>query len=190
MRMLTHSVLLWTKSMYPNPIPVPYGDGCTATEHPGGWSGRGEVFCVPGCSVVSDPLQPHGLQPARLLCQWDFPGKNTGVGCHFFLQGIFLTQGSNPHLLCLLHWQAGSFTTGATWEAPWEVLKPSSLLFSRSVVSNSLWPHGLQHARLPWPSPSPGACSDLCPLSRWCQPSCPLGSPSPAFNLSQHQGLF
>ena len=138
--------------MYPNPIPVPYGDGCTATEHPGGWSGRGEVFCVPGCSVVSNPLQPHGLQPARLLCQWDFPGKNTGVGCHFFLQGIFLTQGSNPHLLCLLHWQAGSFTTGATWEAPWEVLKPSLLLFSRSVVSDSSQPHGLQPARLlcPW----------------------------------------
>ena len=35
-----------------------------------------------------------------------FPSKNTGVGCHFLLQGIFLTQGSNPRLLCLLHWQA------------------------------------------------------------------------------------
>ena len=43
-----------------------------------------------------------------LLCLWDSPGKNTGVGCHFLLQGIFLTQGSNPHLLRLLHWQAGS----------------------------------------------------------------------------------
>ena len=39
---------------------------------------------------------------------WDSPGKNTGMGCHFLLQGIFLTQGSNPHLLCLLHWQADS----------------------------------------------------------------------------------
>ena len=48
-------------------------------------------------------LQPSGLQPARLPCPWDFPGKNTGVGCHFLLQGIFLTQGWNPHLLCLLH---------------------------------------------------------------------------------------
>ena len=45
--------------------------------------------------VVSDSLQPHGLQPTRLLCLWDFPGKNTGVGCHFLLQGIFRTQGSN-----------------------------------------------------------------------------------------------
>ena len=52
------------------------------------------------CSVMSDSLRPHGLQPFRLLCPWDFPGKNTGVGCHFLLQGSFLTQGSN---LCLLH---------------------------------------------------------------------------------------
>ena len=51
-------------------------------------------------SVMSDCLQPHGLQPTRLLCPWDFPGKSTGVGCYFLLQGIFLTQGSNP---CLLH---------------------------------------------------------------------------------------
>ena len=46
--------------------------------------------------VTSDSLQPHGLQPARLLCPWNFPVKNTGVGCHFLLQRIFLTWGSNP----------------------------------------------------------------------------------------------
>ena len=38
----------------------------------------------------------------------DSPGKNTGVGSHFLLQGIFMTRGLNPHLLCLLHWQVGS----------------------------------------------------------------------------------
>ena len=54
---------------------------------------------VLSCSVVSDSLWPHGLQPARLLCPWDSPGKNTGVGCHALLQGIFPTQGSNPGLL-------------------------------------------------------------------------------------------
>ena len=43
--------------------------------------------------VMSDSLQPHGLKPARLLCPWDFPDKNIGVGCHFLLQGIFLIQG-------------------------------------------------------------------------------------------------
>ena len=44
-------------------------------------------------------LQPCWLRPARLLCPWDFPGKNTGVGCHFLLQRIFPAQGSNPRLL-------------------------------------------------------------------------------------------
>ena len=60
------------------------------------------------CSGTSDSLQPHGLQPPRLLCAWDFPGKNTGVGCHFLLQGIFPTQGSNPYLWHLLNWQVNS----------------------------------------------------------------------------------
>ena len=41
-------------------------------------------------------LRPHGLYPARLLCPWDSPGKNTGMGCHSLLQRIFPTQGSNP----------------------------------------------------------------------------------------------
>ena len=52
-------------------------------------------------------LQPCGLKPAMLLCPWDFPGKNTGVGYHFLLQGIILTQGSNPCLnwkAILYHW--------------------------------------------------------------------------------------
>ena len=44
------------------------------------------------------------------------------------------------------------------------------LLFNRSVVSDSLRPHGLQHDRLPCPSPTPGACSNLCLLGRWCHP--------------------
>ena len=48
--------------------------------------------CVCVCSVVSDSVRPYGLKPARLLCPWDFPGKNTGVGCHFLLQGIFPNQ--------------------------------------------------------------------------------------------------
>ena len=47
----------------------------------------------------------------------------------------------------------------------------ASVQFSRSVMSDSLWPHGLQHARLPCPSPTPGACSNSCPLSWWCHPT-------------------
>ena len=56
-------------------------------------------------SVVSNFLQPHGVWPAKLLCPWDFPGKNTGENCYFLLQGIFPTQGLNLHFL---HWQADS----------------------------------------------------------------------------------
>ena len=63
------------------------------------------------CSVVSDFLQPHGLWPARLLCPWDFPRKNTAAGCHVLLQRIFLTliEASSPSLA------GGFFTTSATW---------------------------------------------------------------------------
>ena len=51
------------------------------------------------CSVMSNSLRPHGLYPARPLCPWDFPGKNTGVGHHFLLQGIFPVRRSKLHLL-------------------------------------------------------------------------------------------
>ena len=50
-------------------------------------------------SVMPNSLRLQGQQTARLLCPWDFPGKNTGVGCHSFLQGIFPTHGSNLGLL-------------------------------------------------------------------------------------------
>ena len=50
-------------------------------------------------SVVSDPLRHCELQPARLLCPWNSPGKKTGVGSHSLLQGIFLTLGLNPGFL-------------------------------------------------------------------------------------------
>ena len=69
------------------------------------------TVCVCVCvlsSVLSNSLQHYGLWPARLLCPWDFPDRNTGVGCHFLCQGIFLTQGSNPYLWHLPHWQADS----------------------------------------------------------------------------------
>ena len=50
-------------------------------------------------SAMADSARPHGLQPARLLRPWGSPGKDTGVGCHALLQGIFPAQGSNPGLL-------------------------------------------------------------------------------------------
>ena len=55
-------------------------------------------------------LRPYGVYPTRLLYPWNCPGKNIGVDCHFLLQGIFLTQGSNLCLLHLLHWQVDSLS--------------------------------------------------------------------------------
>ena len=68
------------------------------------------------------------------------------------------------------------------------ITQVSSVQFSCSVVSDSLRPHGLRHARPPCPSPSPGVYSNACPLSHDAiQPSHPLLSPSLSFNLSQHR---
>ena len=72
----------WTQSFFPQ--------ACVHTRVPSHFSGV--WLCV----------------PAKLFCPWESPGKNTGVGCHALLQGIFPTQGSNPCLLHLLHWQAGA----------------------------------------------------------------------------------
>ena len=69
-----------------------------------------QLFATPWTVVLSNSLQPHRLLPTTLLRPWDFPGKTTGVGCHFLLKEIFPTQGSNaglPHcrqtLYCLSH---------------------------------------------------------------------------------------
>ena len=63
------------------------------------------AMSLQSCPTLCDPMD--GSLPGS-VCPWDFPGKNTGVGCHGFLQGIFPIQGSNLHLLCLQHWQVGS----------------------------------------------------------------------------------
>ena len=69
-------------------------------------------MCVFLCSARCGPVD-YSLPGSSL----HFPGKNTEVGCHFLLQGIFPTQRSNPRLLLLLHWLGGFFTTSTTWEA-------------------------------------------------------------------------
>ena len=88
--------------------------------------------CLLNCSVVSNSLWPHGLQAARLLCPWDFPGKNSGVSCHFLRQGILPTQGVNPRLLhcrfILCHWatKAAQFI---------RCLAPKMVSFSKAIPS-------------------------------------------------------
>ena len=54
------------------------------------------MLITQSCLTLCNPMD---YEPARLLCPWDSPGKNTGVGCHSLFRGIFLTQGSNPGLL-------------------------------------------------------------------------------------------
>ena len=112
-----------------------------------------------------------------------FSRQNTGVGCHTLLQSIFPTQESKLCLLCLLYWQVGSLP----------LVPAGSVQFSRSVVSDSLWPHESQHTRPRCPSPTPGIYSNPCPSSQWCHrtisssvipfSSCP--QPLPASGLVQ-----
>ena len=78
---------------------------------------------------MSDSLWPHGLQPARLLCPWNSPGKNTGVGSCSFLRGIFPTQELKPGLL-YCRW---FFTIWATRQAT-KTWQPNSVLGSYSVA--------------------------------------------------------
>ena len=76
------------------------------------------LICVLICLSLLT-LQLNRLQPARLLCPWYFPGKNTGTSCHFLLQGILLTQGSNPCLVCLLYWHTDSLSLVPSFLFSW-----------------------------------------------------------------------
>ena len=93
----------------------------------------------------------------KLLCPWDFPGKNTGVDCHF--------------LLHLRHWLC---------------LNDVRIICGVTSVTQSLQPHGLQHARPPCPSPTPSVYSNSCPLSWWCHPT----SSSSVIPFSSHLQTF
>ena len=80
--------------------------------------------------------------PYGLYSPWNSPGQNTGTGSLSFLQ-----------------------------EKKYIHITEYSVQFSRSVVSDSLWPHESQHARPPCPSPTPGVHSNSCPSSQWCHPA-------------------
>ena len=112
--------------------------------------------CV-SCSVVSDSVTPTDCSP---------PGSS--------VRGILQAR--------ILEWVAISSCRGSSQPRDWTwishiagrfytILATTSVLFSHSVMSDSLWPHGLQHAKLPCPSPTPRAYSNSCPLSRWCHPT-------------------
>ena len=121
----------------------------------------------------------HRLWPARLLCPWKSPGKNTGVGCHFLLQGIFSTKGSNSGLMhyrrmlyCLSYYTIFQFSS-----------QSCPILCNLMDCSTPGLP--VHHQLLEFTQTHVHWVGDAI------QPSHPLSSLSPpAFNLSQHQGLF
>ena len=81
------------KSFWQNPTSI-YRKNSLESGH------RGNIYCCLVFKSCPTLLRSHGLQPARLLCPWNFPGKITRMGCHFLLQRIFPTQGSETHI-CL-----------------------------------------------------------------------------------------
>ena len=93
---------------------------------------------------------------------------------------------------CLCLTWCGRPRCGSLWRSQLWWDQCLSLLFSHSVMSDSLWPRELQHSRPPCPSPTCGAYPNSCPLSRWCHSTTSFSvDPSPpTFNLSQNQGLF
>ena len=134
---------------------------------------------------MSDSVWFHRQQPTRLLCP-SVPSKKTGVGCHFPLHIVLNV------LFCMYYPEKALTLT--KFVLVW--LTFSSVQFSCSVVSNSLRPHESQHARHPYPSPTPGVHSNSSPSSWWFHPaissavipfsSCPQSVPvSESFPMSQ-----
>ena len=100
--------------------------------------------CVPlssGHLVVSDSLRPHGLWPTRLLCPWDCPGKNTGVGCHASSRGSF-NPGIKPRFLAL---QADSLPSEPLGKP--KNTRVGSLSLPQGIFQAQEWNRGLLHCR-------------------------------------------
>ena len=141
------------------------------------------------------------MEPARLLCPWDSPDKNTGVGGHALLQGIFQTQGSNPYLFCLLHWEACSLLRACHLGSPYKCKVKfkfdciKETLSASSVTRSCLTLCDLMDCSTPgFPvhhQPLKFSQIHVHRVGDAIQPSHPLSSPFPlAFDLSQHQGTI
>ena len=172
------------------------------------------------CLVVSDSLRPHGVQHARppgpsptpgvysdscplswwchptissslisSSCRQSFPASGSFPVSRLFASGDWSCRALASESVLPMNIQSW-FPLGLTGLIS---LLSSSVQFSCSVVFDSLWPHGLQHSRPPCPSPTPGDCSNSCPLSRWSHPTIsssviPFSSWLQSFPAS-HQGL-
>ena len=140
-------------------------------------------ICMLSCSVVSYSLRHHSLQPVRLLGPWEFSRQEYWSGLPYPPPGDLPNPGIKPRFPLL---QADSLSSEPPGK-PWDDI--SSVQFSCLVMSSSLQPHELQHARPSCPSPTPQ--THVHCVSDTIQPSHSLSSPSPpALNLSQNQGLF
>ena len=156
-----------------------------------------ELLLLLSCPVMSDSLQPHGLQHTRPLC----PSPSSEVcpsscplhqWCHPTVSSSVISFSSCPQ-----SFPASVFSSESAlwirWPKYWSFsFSISSVQFSRSVMSDSLQPHGLQHTRPLCFSPTPGIYSNSCPLSQWCHPaisssivpfsSCPQSFPASVFS--------
>ena len=147
--------------------------------------GRTRCVSVSVCvlSIVSSFLWPHEPQPTRLLCPWDSPGKNTGVGCYFLLQGIFPIQRSSPCLCHLLHWQADSLPPVppgkplSDHSAPLTTIAPRIL--PKMQVRLPGLPAGLTPVNLPDSHHGSPPCSNLVGIEKWTQSASSLYLPPP-----------
>ena len=151
-------------------------------------------------SVVSNSSQPHGLQPTRLLCPWDFPGKSTGVGCRCLLRQILCNPNKNSsfftennRLALKFIWNRRALTTlkknktGGQTIYPISrlilvtVIKTTSCFYQFSSVAQSgpavcdpmhcSMPGLPVHRQLPEFTPAPRVYANSHPLSRWCHPT-------------------
>ena len=82
-------------------------------------------------SISNHALRTHAHLCPNFVTPWDFPGKSTGVGCHFLLLGIFPTQGSSPHLL---HWQADSLLLSHQGSPSVKGIPPQRKLYQESWI--------------------------------------------------------
>ena len=118
---------------------------------------------------MSDSWRPHGLQPTRLFHPWDFPGKSPGVGCHCLLFSFLglpykysKLSSLNNRTIVSWFWRLGDqgvlriiLPLKKVRRDLFQIFLLSSVQFSRSVESDSLQPHELQHTRAPCPSLTP-----------------------------------
>ena len=111
----------------------------------------GELWSSPVIAEVFSMIRKQG-------CRWEWEGRKQGWDSHPGQQWA----NCGPSLVIAYLYTACKLRMAFVFML---------LFFSHSVVSSSLWPHGLQHARHPCHSPSPRACSEACPLSWWCHPT-------------------